>query len=123
MIAALLLLVMLPDPKLTPGEVRPLSRATICTTKWGLDVRHVTDKMRREVLELYGFTWADHTRFTIDHLEPRSLGGADVVKNLWPQPKAEALAKDIVEKRLERQVCAGEITLAFAQAQMRTWGR
>jgi putative intracellular protease/amidase len=53
---------------------------------------------------------------------PRELGGADDERNLWPQPLAEARVKDRQENALHRAVCAGTVTLAAAQAQMRQWG-
>ncbi len=123
MLLALLLLLAVPDPLQTPGATRPLSRATICTTTWRLDRRHVTVAMKRQVLTAYGLRWADRRTVEFDHLIPRALGGADVVANLWPQPIAEARRKDVDENRLHRAVCTGAIALATAQAQMRAWGR
>jgi len=41
----------------TPGAVRQeLTQDKICTIKCGLDARHVTDAMKREVFALYGYT-------------------------------------------------------------------
>jgi hypothetical protein len=118
-----------PDPTLTPGVVRPLSRATVCSTRWGLDRRHVTDAMRREVARRYGIAVSSiHASgrgpcCELDHLVPRELGGADAVGNLWLQPWAEARVKDRRENELHRAACAGTITLTVAQAEMRAWGR
>ncbi len=109
------------NPALTPGVVRPLSLARICGTKWGHDRRFVTRAMRKQVFAAYGIPWAQHPRYEVDHLEPRSLGGADDVANLWPQRWPEAHAKDREEVRLHRAVCAGTVPLADAQAQMRAW--
>lgn len=123
-IPLLLLLVTLPaqpDPIQTPGVVRPLSRATICATTWGTDRRHVTVAMKRRVATAYGLAWTDRGRVEFDHLIPRELGGADDVRHLWPQAWPAAHRKDVVETRLHRAVCAGTITLAAAQAQMRQW--
>jgi hypothetical protein len=57
----LLLLALLARPNLneTPGLVRPLSRVAVCSTKWGLDRRHVTDAMKKRVAYAYGVRWAD----------------------------------------------------------------
>jgi hypothetical protein len=92
----LLLLALLARPNLneTPGLVRPLSRVAVCSTKWGLDRRHVTDAMKKRVAYAYGVRWADRGRYEFDHLVPRELGGADDERNLWPQPLAEARVKD-----------------------------
>jgi hypothetical protein len=121
----LLLLALLARPNLneTPGLVRPLSRAAICSTRWGLDRRHVTVAMKKRVAAAYGIKWADRRTVEIDHLVPRELGGADSVLNLWAQPLAEAKVKDHRENELRRAVCAGTITLTAAQAEMRAWGR
>src|SRR5689334_6829319 len=75
-----------PNKTLTPGVVRPLSLKAVCATKWGLDRRHVTEAMRHQVFEAYGIPYSQHTRYELDHLIPRELGGADDVSNLWPQP-------------------------------------
>lgn len=112
-----------PDLQVTPGVVRPIAPAAVCSTRWGLDRRHVTDGMRRRVAAHYGVRWADRRRYEFDHLVPRELGGADDERNLWPQPLAEARVKDRQENALHRAVCAGTVTLTAAQAQMRAWGR
>ena len=39
----------------------------------------------------------------------------------WIQSKADAHRKDVVENRLKRAVCAGQVLLVEAQAQMRAW--
>ena len=55
-----------------------------------------------------------------DHLIPLELGGAPRdPQNLWPEPRYEAGGytasdKDTVENRLEREVCADDLTLADA---------
>jgi hypothetical protein len=114
--------VRVPNPVLTPGAVVPkITLQTICTTKWGLDHRFVTVNMRRHVLAAYGVAWADRDQVELDHLIPRSIGGADDILNLWPQPWADAHRKDVREVALWRAVCKGTITLAAAQAEMRGW--
>jgi hypothetical protein len=122
----LLLLALLARPNLneTPGLVRPLSRAAICSTKWGLDRRHVSDSKKKRIAKAYGVRWADRGRYEFDHLVPRELGGSDDQRNIWPQPLAEARQlKDPRENALRRAVCAGTITLTAAQAEMRAWGK
>lgn len=125
MIVALLLLAALvaPDPALTPGVVRPLTRQQVCTTRWGVDRRHVTLTMRRQVLAAYGVPWTERHAYELDHLVPRELGGADTVANLWPQRWPDAHAKDHEENRLHQAVCAGAIALDAAQDRMRRWGQ
>jgi hypothetical protein len=122
----------LPDSTLTPGVARTLSIKTICTTKWGRDARHVTAAMKRQVFENYGLSGNDDAscvrdtsgrRCEIDHLISRELGGADDVKNLWPQPYGtkpwNAVLKDRVENRLHKEVCAKTISLRQARKEIK----
>jgi hypothetical protein len=115
---ALYALVVVLNLKLTPGVVRPVD---VCSVKWGKDRRHVTQSMKREVLRLYGLPLDAAKLVEFDHLIPRELGGADDVRNLWPQPWPEAHKKDREENRLHRAVCSGEISLREAQNAMRAW--
>lgn len=119
----------LPDLALTPGVARSdLTVAEICATKWGLDKRAVTAAMKREVFASYGFSGNDDPRCVadahgqrceIDHLISRELGGADDVKNLWPEPYGgpwNAHMKDRLENALHREVCAGTTSLEDARS-------
>ena len=109
-------------PAITPGVVRPLTTAQVCATRWGHDARHVTRAMRRQVEVAYGVRASGRGPCCeIDHLIPRELGGADDVKNLWPQPWADARKKDREENRLHVAVCGGRLTLVEAQERMRAW--
>lgn len=123
----------LPDNDKTPGVIRALSKKIICETKWGLDRRHVTAKMKLAVYRDYGLIGPKDAacvpdkqgrRCEIDHRIPRALGGADDTKNLWPQPFGtkpwNAARKDRLEVRLAKEVCADKLTLARAQSMLRT---
>jgi hypothetical protein len=124
----------LPDPVLTPGVARTdLTLAQICSTKWGRDARAVTAAMKRQVFKAYGLTGnkdracvpdAHGRRCEVDHLISRELGGADDVRNLWPEAYGStpwnAVRKDRVENRLHVEVCAGRLTLRQAQEDIRT---
>lgn len=56
-----------PDLSKTPGVARlGLSKATICSTKWGRDERHVTDAMKQQVFALYGYGGYDDPRCVED---------------------------------------------------------
>lgn len=118
--ALLLAAVLVPDPTLTPGAVTQLTLPQICATHWGHDVRHVTPAMRSEVYAEYGYTKHDkRCPCEIDHLIPRSLGGADVVANLWPQTYRgpwNAHMKDRLEDYAHRAVCDGEKSLDDARS-------
>jgi len=105
-----------PNPTLTPGVAAITDAKRICATKWGKDERHVTPKMKREVCAQYHARNCPGKGWEIDHLISRELGGADDVRNLWPQPAPSFHQKDVLENLLHRKVCAGEISLADAQA-------
>lgn len=118
----------IPDLSKTPGAVRPdLTKEKICTTKWGKDERHVTADMKKQVFALYGYSGyndphcvpAGRRTCEIDHLISRELGGADIVKNLWPQAYGtspwNAVLKDKLENRLHKEMCANKITLIQAR--------
>lgn len=108
----------IPDPAMTPGIATSASVDQVCGTKWGSDRRHVSAAMRREVFARYPAC----RRCEIDHLIPRELGGADDIKNLWPQPYGglwNVAMKDRVEARLHREVCSGTISLEHAQNEIR----
>ena len=87
--------------------------------------------MKRQVFQNYGLSGnndpscvpdASGRRCEIDHLISRELGGADDIKNLWPQPYGthpwNAVLKDRVENRLHKEVCAGRISLKQAQREI-----
>lgn len=90
------MLPLLPNHLVTPGRaVDGITLHKICHTKWGKDARHVTAAMKRQVFANYGLTGntdpacirdAHGQRCEVDHLISRELGGADDVRNLWPQP-------------------------------------
>ena len=118
----------IPDLTKTPGVVRQgLTKQAICATKWGQDARHVSAAMKKQVFESYGYTGNDDPKCIpsgkrkceIDHLISRELGGADDIKNLWPQAYGthpwNAQLKDNLENKLHKEMCAGHITLKQAR--------
>jgi hypothetical protein len=110
----------LPNRHVTPGETVEISVKTLCATKWGKDVRHVTQTMKVEVCQRYGATGkCPGPGYEIDHLVSRELGGADTIANLWPQPITEARKKDVLENFLHHAVCTGAMTLPEAQDAIR----
>lgn len=117
----LLLLVVGLNVALTPGVARQLTKAQVCATVWGKDARHVTLAMKKSVFAAYGIAWSDHAKYEVDHLISRELGGADDVKNLWPEPWAGSMNahdKDRTENATHRAVCRGDISLEDAQRQI-----
>jgi hypothetical protein len=116
----------LPDKALTPGVSRGLTLDKICMTTWGKDVRLVSASMKHRVYDSYGMH--NHSGACaiaargceVDHLISRELGGADDVKNLWPQPYGgtwNAVMKDNLENKLHALICAPEPTMTLDEAQ------
>ena len=52
---------------------------------------------------------------------PLSIGGSDDIRNLWPQPIAEAKQKDALEDQVYHELLAGTITQGQAVLKILTW--
>lgn len=117
MIVALLFAV-LPDPVLTPGDVvTTVAIEQLCTPGFTSTVRNVPAATKRAVSKDYHDKYPDWPAgpYEVDHRISLELGGSNDRKNLWIEPIADARRKDVVENRLHRQMCKGEISLAEAQ--------
>lgn len=122
----------LPQAALTPGATASATKDQLCSQKFHTrDVRLVTTAMKRQVFTSYKTNCypvvtakADGVQacsaYEVDHLISLELGGANDVKNLWPQPIAEARHKDVLENWLHAQVCAGALDLKDAQHRIAT---
>jgi hypothetical protein len=108
----------LPDPKLTPGLANPaLTTDVICRPGFKTRIyRSVPTARKREVFAEYGMRPNEAPcPCEVDHLIPIDLGGANWSPNLWPQSHSTSIKKDMLEKRLHDEVCAGKIELDTAQ--------
>jgi len=108
----------LPDPKLTPGEALPVSLQELATPGRTHRERNVSAKINRQVLAEYGIAHAKKGKYQFDHLIPLELGGANTLKNIWPEPTTgewNAHRKDQLENRLHRLVISGSLDLQTAQ--------
>lgn len=114
-----------PDPVLTPGDADPTATVkNLCTPGYTASIRHVTEAMKRQVLDRYGIPWADHAAYEVDHWYSLEIGGSNSLANLWPQrwkPEPGARQKDVVETAAHRAICKGTITIAQAQDAIRNW--
>lgn len=81
----------MPDPDITPGHVVSSDPQAVCGRA---ERAQVSEERRAAVRALYGLSAAQAARRQISHLIPVSWGGSDDVRNLWPQPAAEAAARD-----------------------------
>ncbi len=108
-----------PNAQLTPGAVSSDPVEAVCRPGYAAARRAELPRVARaEVYARYGM--AEHSRgFVIDHRVPLSLGGLNLVENLWPEPKAgreSAHAKDELERALHSRVCRYHtMTLRAAQ--------
>jgi hypothetical protein len=116
-----------PDPTRTPGWTNPNVtqsniRSTICRSGWTDTIRpptSYTNALKTRQIQEYGFGDSSLASYEEDHLISLQLGGHPTEpRNLWPQPYAGvcgARVKDVIETKLKRLVCAGQVTLAEAQ--------
>jgi hypothetical protein len=78
--------------------------------------------LQRRVFQEYGISSARPDAYEIDYLITPALGGADDIRNLWPQSYSStvwnARVKDALEDRLKDLVCAGDVDLAEAQREI-----
>ncbi|MCU1330994.1 MAG: hypothetical protein JWN34_6364 [Bryobacterales bacterium] len=113
-----------PNAAMTPGETRPISLAEVCSHPTAeVVVQDISLETRQRVLEKYGVRSGVPGDFEVDYLITPDLGGAETVRNLWPQPYSarwNAKVKDRLEQRLHDLVCAGKVDLETAQRDIAT---
>lgn len=111
-----------PDASLTPGMTRPVTTAELCATDANAPAPTVSRSVALEVFRRHGITNPAPGAYELDYLIPPELGGTQDERNLWPQPYQaapwNAYAKDALEDRLRRLVCAGQLDLQVAQEEI-----
>src|SRR3954452_8187416 len=108
----------LPDPKLTPGDVFDVTATDICTPGYSKKVRNVPQWEKQKVYQEYGIAAPPRGSYEVDHLISLELGGSNSIKNLWPESYHtvwNARVKDRLENKLHQLVCAGQLDLKTAQ--------
>ena len=111
----------LPDPKLTPGETVEVTKEELCKAGRSTLDDDVSIKIKSRIFDLYGIKTDTPGSYNVDHLIPTDLGGANSIKNLWPQPLSGEWGyadKNKLERRLRRMVCNGELDLKKAQEEI-----
>jgi hypothetical protein len=115
----------LPDPELTPGALNlAVSQATIystiCARGWTATIQPPAayiGNLKRQLLTEYGYADRYPRHHKLDHRVPLCAGGAaEDLRNLWPQPIAEARAKNKLEASVCRSICRGEMGLLYGQS-------
>ena len=74
----------LPDPQITPGAVPTVDVGEICS-HGTRELRHWDRARDDAVMAEYGLPPGRHPDYEVDHLIPLGIGGADDIRNLWPE--------------------------------------
>ncbi|HWE49222.1 MAG TPA: zf-HC2 domain-containing protein [Bryobacteraceae bacterium] len=115
-----------PKNALTPGETRAVTIDDVCRLqKPHEETRplYVPVSLQQKVFSEYGIRDARPSAYEVDYLITPELGGADSIRNLWPEPYSivwNARVKDELEDRLHDLVCEGKLDLATAQREIST---
>ena len=106
------------NPDVTPDNIKQ----TICKSGWTKTIRpkvNYTNQLKRQQIVEYGLKDKNLKHYEEDHLISLQLGGHPTdPRNLWPEAyagKCGARVKDVIETKLKRLVCAGELSLWDAQ--------
>lgn len=108
----------LPDGGCTPGSIRTSDSREVCVPGSSRRARNVSTALKRAVYRSYGIRRHRRGAYEVDHLVPLELGGANDIANLWPQPASPPPGfheKDGLENALHELVCAGRVSLDWAQ--------
>ncbi len=113
--------VMVPNPQLTPGATVFMTREQVCRAASDKNAV-VSADVRRKVFAAYGIRSAAPRDYEVDYLITPALGGADDIRNLWPESYGavvwNARVKDALEDRMRELVCSGQLDLATAQREI-----
>ncbi len=111
-----------PDPRLTPGAVRPVTMNDVCEAHYSDDAGRLPATVKQAVLSEYGITGVqseEGKEYELDYLISPQLGGSDDIRNLWPEPQSSTQwnveTKDALEDRLHQLVCQGKLDISIAQ--------
>jgi len=109
----------LPDPRLSPGDVLTSDPKIICASGYTQTVRNVPQSLKEQVYKEYGITSREPGEYEIDHIISLELGGSNSIRNLYPESyktrPLNAHVKDTLENRLHALACSGKITFQEAQ--------
>lgn len=119
--SALPVTVTVPNPALTPGAAVLFSNSQVCGQA-GVKNKLVSVSLQRRVFAEYGIRAGAPEAYEVDYLITPALGGADDIRNLWPESRRatvwNAQVKDALEDHLRDLVCEGQLDLATAQREI-----
>jgi hypothetical protein len=82
-------------------------------------VAPVSASLRQRVFGEYGIASSPLANYELDYLITPGLGGADDIRNPWPEPRYDTVwnsfVKDQLEEYLHHAVCGGRVSLPVAQ--------
>jgi len=108
-----------PDPRLSPGDVLTSDTKIICVPGYTKTVRNVPQALKEQVYREYTITGRAPGEYEIDHIISLELGGSNSIRNLFPESfKSQPLnahVKDTLENKLHDLACSGKITMQEAQ--------
>jgi len=108
-----------PDSRLSPGDVLTSDTAVICVPGYTKTVRNVPQALKEQVYREYDITGRSPGEYEIDHIISLELGGSNSIRNLFPESyKSQPLnahVKDTLENKLHDLACSGKITMQEAQ--------
>ena len=114
-----------PSPRLTPGAARTVDREALCNSALPKN-RVAPADLRERVFQAYGIAHPDPGKYEVDYLITPALGGADDIRNLWPQPYVStvwnARGKDEPEDRLRSWSAAAGSTWQRPSGRFRPTG-
>ena len=111
----------LPDPDCSPGSTfgstfSNVTQEQICTPGYSATVRDVSSAKKRQIYQDYGINPKEYNcRWEIDHLVSLQISGDNADTNLYPLPQPIKTQKDILENKVKKMYCDGELTLEQAQ--------
>jgi Putative zinc-finger len=111
----------LPNPTLTPSLTRNVALSDLCANDHDAVARNVPVRLRQRVFREYGIVGAPDADYEVDYLITPGLGGAEDIRNLWPEPHHapwNSYVQDQLEDRLHQMVCSGKISLTRAQQEI-----
>jgi hypothetical protein len=109
-----------PDLRKTPGALCTNSTTYRYPEHIKYCARDVSSSLKNQIIAEYdkefGFTIRQMNRgdFKIDHFIPLSIGGANDIKNLWPQHKSVYAYSDPLESDVANLISQAKITQAKA---------
>lgn len=107
------------DRRCSPGVSATSRRHEVCVPGYATAHRNVSQIVKESVYDAYGIAqrapYGQAGSFEIDHIVPLELGGSNDIRNLFPEPFPDYIAKDHMENFMHDQVCYHGLSLKSAQ--------